>query len=172
LDLISLEGESRAHELKLFPKPSGFFIQVERGVSNVFCFLVVLTSFPPASQLKSDTCGMISNSIGPSIQGKVLTSGSRIRTLGINTLIVYGSPRKLRVLLEFDTCDEDVRHVFVHGGNRRLVVVVDVGGRFRVSATGQSFGAFDLGPEVTAQECFCGCFRECVRERRRGEPDS
>lgn len=77
------------------------------------------------------------------------TSGRCIRTLGVDTLIDYGSSRKLWVLLELDARDEEIRHVFIHGGNCCLVLVIEVGGRFRVSATSQSFGALDFSFEIT-----------------------
>lgn len=117
----------------------------------MFCFLAVFTSFPPASQLKPDTCGIMSGSIGATVEDEVFTSGSCIGTLGINALIICGSSRKLRVPLKLDTRDKDIRHVFIQGGNRHLVLVVEVGGRFRVSTTGQSFCTFDLCPEIATQ---------------------
>lgn len=114
----------------------------------MFCFLAVLIGFPPTSQVEPDTYRIMSGTIGPSIRGEALTSGSSLRALGVNTLKVY-RPWKLWVLLNFDICDEDIRHVFIYGSNCRLVMVIGVGGRFRISATGQSFGALDLSLEIT-----------------------
>lgn len=79
----------------------------------------------------------------------MLTSGGFVTTMGINTLIIRGSSRELWVSLVLDTRDKEIRHVFIQGGDCHLVLVVDIGGRFRVGATGQSLGAFDLSLEVT-----------------------
>jgi len=56
LDLIPLEGECRTKKIKLFPELSRFFIQIERGVPDMFSFLAVFISFPPDPQVKSNTC--------------------------------------------------------------------------------------------------------------------
>jgi hypothetical protein len=56
----------------------------------------------------------------------------------------------LWVPLELNTRDKDIRHVLIQGGNRNLVLVIDIGGGFRVSTPGQSFGTFDLGLEIAA----------------------
>jgi hypothetical protein len=149
LDLIPLEGKCRAHESKFFSELSRVFIQVERGVSGMFYFLPVLISFPPNSQLEPNTCGTRSDGIRTSTQGRVLTSRNCFKTLGINTLIICGSFWELWVPLELDTRNKDVRHIFIQRGNCHLVLMVDVDGGFRTSATGQRFGTFDLSLEVT-----------------------
>ena len=66
LDLPSLEGECRANESEFFLELSRFFIQIERGVPDMFSFLTVFVIFLPDSQLKPNTCEALFSCVGTS----------------------------------------------------------------------------------------------------------
>ena len=66
LDLPSLEGECRANESEFFLELSRFFIQIERGVPDMFSFLTVFVIFLPDSQLKPNTCETLFSCVGTS----------------------------------------------------------------------------------------------------------
>jgi len=56
LDLIPFEGKYRANETKFLPELSRFFIQIERGVSDMLPFLTVFIVFSPDPQVEPDAC--------------------------------------------------------------------------------------------------------------------
>jgi hypothetical protein len=53
---MPLEGKCRANKTKFFPELSRFFIQIERGVSDLLFFLTAFIIFLPDSQLEPNAC--------------------------------------------------------------------------------------------------------------------